>query len=196
MSAELCVLRASRSGIGQRSIVRRKIEQVLLRQRGNIYAHHGGIALAASEILQLLVDRRRALAGQIWNDRIGADAVRAVAIVAGLRDRGARAGVALCEASSRLGRPGNRRSRLACHRREIPARCRSASRPRGKWRSRDRARRRLAEPRAARRSRQRPQAKNSPTVAPIQMANRESRGAGWSPLVIRAKPEKRARPFC
>ena len=27
--------------------------------------------------------------------------------------------------------------------------------------------------------------KNSPTVAPIHMANRESRGDGWSPLVIR-----------
>ena len=54
------------------------------------------------------------------SDRIGAYPHRAVAIVTGLRHCGPRTGVALCEPSSRLGRPCNLRSGLARYRRRYP----------------------------------------------------------------------------
>ena len=78
------------------------------------------VALAAFVVIQLFVDRRRALTNQVWYDCIGAYPRHAVAIVTGFCYCGPRIGVALCEPSSRLGRPCNLRSGLARYRRRYP----------------------------------------------------------------------------
>ena len=100
-------------GIRQRCKVCRKVEDLLRRQRSDVHAHDVRVALAALVVFELLVERGRALAGQIRERRVAADAVRPVAVVAGRREGRSASRVTLRQQAARRGRPRDVRGRLA-----------------------------------------------------------------------------------
>ena len=179
-------------GLGHGRIVRRQVEHLLLRQRRDEHAHDHGIALVALEVLELLVDRRDAVAGQVRDRGIGADPVGAVAVVAGRGERGAARRIAL-RSAARVWRASRRPSSSAGRR---AARTTRALLPPGKPTARQIASHKPAVPGCAEGSQTKPTATaatNSTTVAPIHTAKRESGEACRAPSLIAPAPGTRER---